>query len=138
MNTKKIKILTHGILPMNGFICGPILTPYNESIDTIHEMVSKGIEVVEVTEDGSEVKLTRTNISDNKKPAQQKSKQKEKPVVEEKVVEKVSEVVEDVPENKEEVPEEEKKEPEINEKERTNDEVPQYHNRDKKRNKFNR
>ena len=63
MNKKKIKILTKGIITVKGFIYGPVLTPYYEDLDTIFEMLSTGIKVVEVLDDGTEVELSIMNFN---------------------------------------------------------------------------
>ena len=162
MNDKKrIKILSTGILPVIGFINGPILTPYYESVQTIYQMVLKGIEIVEVLPDGTEVKLTHANVmTDNTKKQEKKVSKQSK--VKDPVVEEVKEnPVEDIPtvvvtedpvkdtatdekttdqptveEVKEDVVEEKTAEPEIKNQHMTNDEVPKHYKN--KKNKYNR
>lgn len=76
---KKIKILTQGILPGKSFIYGPVLTPYYETDVVIFQLLSKGVEIVEVIEDDAEVKLTISNyLSDNTKAGELKRLQKER------------------------------------------------------------
>lgn len=94
METKKIKILTSGVIECKGFIYGPVLTPYQETVDTIFTMVSRGIEVVEVLDDGTEVQLSTKNFdtlnsTEVTKPKQENVKPivSTKPVVEESVIE---------------------------------------------------
>ena len=65
MAKKKIKILTTGAIRVKGFINGPVLTPYMEDTATIFAMVSQGVKVVEVCNDGSEVRLTTSNFADD-------------------------------------------------------------------------
>lgn len=109
MNEKKIKVLTSGMLNVPGFFYGPILTPYLEKLSVIYRLVSSGIEVVEVCNDGREVKLDRFNYADDhnvvnevKKPDVRTEKDKKEqpvevtdPVETEAVVESEEVLVED-------------------------------------------
>jgi len=63
MNKKRIKILTTGVIKVKGYINGPVLTPYYETIDDIIKLLIAGIKVVEVLDDGSEVALNLNNVS---------------------------------------------------------------------------
>lgn len=85
---KKIKILTHGPIRIKGFINGPVLTPYYEDTDTIFKMITSGIDIVEVCDNGTEIKLDISNftLNNNKEKI---SKEVKKPIEEDKVVEKV-------------------------------------------------
>lgn len=65
MNEKRIKILTGGLINVPGFLYGPILTPYMEKLSVIYRLVSSGITVVEVCNDGHEVILTRDNYAED-------------------------------------------------------------------------
>lgn len=65
MTKKKIKILTTGVIKVKGFINGPVLTPYFEDLNTIFALVSAGVKVVEVCDDGAEITLTPSNFSDD-------------------------------------------------------------------------
>jgi len=113
MNKKRIKILTKGIITVKGFIYGPVLTPYNEDLDTIFKMLSTGVEVVEVLDDGTEVKLDMMNfnadnvVKDEKKTTSRRSHQAEDNKPSEPVVEPtVEEVKEEAPAVEETVTEE--------------------------------
>ena len=68
MDSKRIKILTSGVIPVKGFFCGPILTPHRETISNIYRLISAGINVVEVLDNGSEVKLTMMNYNIDNNP----------------------------------------------------------------------
>jgi hypothetical protein len=66
--TKKIKITNKGyVLTSRGMARTPIDRPYRETVDTIRLLIARfGADVVEVLDDGSEVKLTINNYaSDN-------------------------------------------------------------------------
>jgi hypothetical protein len=76
MSGKKIKVLSSGLISIKGGIYGPILTPYEESFETIFQLIAGGYKVVEVKEDGTEVPLTILNYDEIIVP--------EKPVVEKK------------------------------------------------------
>lgn len=78
MNKKKIKILSSGIIRVKGYICGPVLTPYDEDVDTIYKMLAEGIDIVEVTDDGREVELTVSNFKDDHSSAALKKAEEEK------------------------------------------------------------
>ena len=69
---KKIKVLTKGpVITSKGTICGPILRPFMESLDTILTNISRfNLDIVEVLDNGNEVKLTIFNFDkdNNKKP----------------------------------------------------------------------
>lgn len=97
MNTKKrIKVLSSGIIRVKGFMYGPILTPYFEDIDTIYAMITSGVKVVEVADDGKEIELTISNIgSDNTSTTKKSTTETKKhtdPVKQEKGAEPVAEV----------------------------------------------
>lgn len=78
MDKKRIKILTSGVIKIKGFINGPVLTPYYEDINTIFALVSGGVKVVEVCDDGEEILLNTSNFSnDNSKAARDAAKAKE-------------------------------------------------------------
>jgi len=59
---KMIKILQRGPIYPKGGISGPILTPYMEDVRTIFIMITRGIKVVEVLSDGTEVVLNTMNF----------------------------------------------------------------------------
>ena len=68
MDSKKIKILTSGLIPVKGFYTGPILTPHMETVERIFKLVAAGIKVVEVLNDGTELVLNVSNYNtDNNK-----------------------------------------------------------------------
>lgn len=98
MNKKKIKILTRGAIRVKGFINGPVLTPYYEDVNTIFAMIVAGVHIVEVLEDGSEVRLTTTNfaeINTPEQPVKTKTENEPKaPIIKEE--ENVEEVIEEV------------------------------------------
>jgi len=92
---KKIKILSSGPIECCGYIWGPVLTPYMELTSKIFKMISSGVHVVEVLEDGTEVKLTVENLKkDNAvtpEPTEEPEVIEEKPTMEDSVVEEVVE-----------------------------------------------
>lgn len=137
MDKKKIKILTRGPIRAKGFINGPVLTPYFESTSTIFTMLTSGVHVVEVCEDGREVRLTPNNLyEDNSKVVEPEKVEEvkvetmveemvsEEPKVEEAVIEE--DVVEE--EVKEEVAEVEKVEEVKPEETKVEAPKPQYQN----------
>lgn len=69
MTKKRIKILTTGAIRVKGFINGPVLTPYFEDISTIFSMVSSGVHIVEVCDDGVEIELNTSNFTDDNSKA---------------------------------------------------------------------
>ena len=82
---KKIKVLTSGIIRVKGYMCGPILTPYFEDIDTICKMLAENIKVVEVCDDGTEAVLTISNVgNDNSETAKRKAAELKKKAAEER------------------------------------------------------
>jgi len=62
IKTKNIKILSTAPIMAKGGVYGPILSPYTEQTSTIFAMISKGVNVVEVLKDGTEIKLTARNF----------------------------------------------------------------------------
>ena len=93
MVKKRIKILTRGAIRVRGFINGPVLTPYYEDISTIFAMVSEGIHIVEVCEDGTEIRLTSSNFAeDNNKPVKEHIDEVIEPVHAEEIQEITEEV----------------------------------------------
>ena len=89
--TKKIKILTSGPITAIGYIWGPVLTPYHEKMNTIFKLLSAGVKLVEVTDDGREVELTLQNYynDNNSKPVVNNSKEERKVIKEVKPIEDV-------------------------------------------------
>lgn len=84
--SKKIKILSRGfVFTSRGRCRTPILRPYVESCDIILQMLSKdNAEIVEVLEDGREVKLTIQNFASDNSVVEEKEEvvevaQKEEP-----------------------------------------------------------
>ncbi len=143
---KRIKVLSRGPIECCGFIYGPILTPYWETLAKIFKMVSANIHVVEVLEDGTEVKLTVENFKrDNTVTPVVEATPEVVEEVKEDIQEEVVEEVEVEPTVVEEVEDEiklETIEPETTEEPvvektetRTTDEV---NNRNSNRNKHNR
>lgn len=93
---KKIKILSTGPIECCGFVWGPVLTPYMEDVSKIFKMISAGIHVVEVLEDGTEVKLTVENLKKDNSVVEPRPEETMDPVVEEPTEEeKVEEVSDD-------------------------------------------
>lgn len=83
---KKIKILTPGIINAKGFIVGPVITPYIEECEMIFKMISTGVNVVEVLDNGSEITLNVSNFdTDNNKKGSTKAPKKVTAPVEELV-----------------------------------------------------
>lgn len=78
---KMITVHYNGPIRAKGGVCGPILTPYNEDIDTIFKMLTQGIKVVEVLKDKSEVILNLSNFNTDNEPVEET----ETKVVEDKV-----------------------------------------------------
>lgn len=116
MTKKRIKILTTGAITVKGFINGPVLTPYWEDTATIFSMVSKGIHVVEVCDDGSEVRLTLNNFADdNSKVSREAKKAKQAELVNNIMNGNNDTIKEESTEVKEEVKEETVEESEITE-----------------------
>ena len=64
-NSKKIKILTKGVIHSKGLIYGPVLTPYMETLDNIFTLLADGVHIVEVLNDGTELKLDITNFKND-------------------------------------------------------------------------
>lgn len=62
---KKIVINTAGPISLKSGIYGPILTPYKERIETVVALVTHGYNVLEVLENGEQVKLTLQNVNKN-------------------------------------------------------------------------
>lgn len=58
---KRIKILSTGPIWEKAGVMGPILTPYKEDVATIIKLLSDGIKVNEVLNNGKEVPLTFMN-----------------------------------------------------------------------------
>lgn len=93
-NKKRIKILSTGMIKVHGFINGPVLTPYYEDISVIIKMLTAGVKVVEVADNGAETLLTVSSVlADSEK---QEKEQIEEVKVEETVEEVAEEVVEEV------------------------------------------
>lgn len=91
-NTKMIKVLTGGVLPVKPFLYGPVLTPYPETYDRIFTMVTANVQVVEVLQNGEEVKLSTSNFdSDNEKTPKKNTK------VEKETKEPVAPKIQDAP-----------------------------------------
>ena len=146
---KKIKILSTGPIECCGFVWGPVLTPYMETTSKIFKMISAVIHVVEVLEDGTEVRLTVENLrKDNSVEPEVKEDVIEEPKAEEVVevpsieseqveeVTEVTETVDDVKLETIEVAEEPKAEEVVEEvKPIITDEV---NNRNNNKNKHNR
>lgn len=66
--SKMVKVLTKGPIYAKGGVYGPIETPYKEDERTIFNMISRGIKVVEILRDGTELSLTPLNFDkDNEK-----------------------------------------------------------------------
>ena len=65
IDSKKIKILTSGPITAIGYIWGPVLTPYFETMNNIFKMLSAGVNIVEVADDGVEIPLSIQNYQDN-------------------------------------------------------------------------
>ena len=88
-NTKKIKITNKGyVLTSRGMARTPIDRPYKETVDTIRLLIARfGADVVEVLNDGSEIKLTINNYAsdnnnkvDSNKPTKNKPAKKEESI----------------------------------------------------------
>lgn len=94
MEKKKIKILTTGVIRLKGFINGPVLTPYYEDLSTIFALVSGGIKIVEVCDDGTEILLTTGNFSEDHSKAAREKKETEKKAKEQAAVKKEEKIVE--------------------------------------------
>ena len=62
-DTKMIKILSEKHIYSKGGIFGPVLTPFRETVADIFLMLLENVELVEVTEDGKDVKLTIQNFN---------------------------------------------------------------------------
>ena len=111
MNKKRIKILTRGPIRIKGFINGPVLTPYFEDIAVIFAMLSAGVKIVEVCEDGTEIPLTTNNFADNNTKKEEEVAPVVEPIAEEIPVEiepePIMEVIPPVITLAEEVPTEE-------------------------------
>lgn len=95
---KRIKITSCGPLATKGGAHGPIRTPYLETIANIKKLLSRDrANVIEVLEDGSEVKLTLTNFCLDNRPVKVEAPKKvEEPKSGEKVQEPAQEKVEEV------------------------------------------
>jgi len=63
-----ITVHYNGPIYAKGGVCGPILTPYKEDIETIFKMITQGIKVVEILEDGTTVVLNLTNFNTDNTP----------------------------------------------------------------------
>lgn len=120
---RKIKILTKGpIRPMNN--ChGPILTPWAVSEERVRVFLKAGLDVVEVMPNGTEKKLTLTDVMVNGEDAPA-----EKPVEQPKV----EAPVEDAPAEPAEVEVDEAVEETEDVAEDAAPEKPQYNNNHKK------
>lgn len=131
--SKKVRIPSAGILNALGGISGPINTPSFLGIKYIENLLVSGKEVIEVLEDGTEIKLDFNNYNkDNSKMAKEL---KEKVVVKE---EPVVDVVDDVWENEEvgdTVEEEQEIEEEVKEQQYTHKQNNKNYN--KKNKKYN-
>ena len=86
---KRIKVLSRGPIECCGFIYGPILTPYMETLSKIFKMVSANVHVVEVLEDGTEVRLTVENLKKDNSVKPVEESKVEEPVVEPTVEEEI-------------------------------------------------
>lgn len=132
---KKIKVLSSGIIRVKGFICGPILTPYYEDFDVIYKMITSGLDVVEVADDGAEIKLTVSNIGTDhssaaRKAAEDEAKKKadaEREAAKRKAAEKEAQIAK---KNSEE------KAPEIKQEHRNSDESQKFNKYSKYQNKY--
>lgn len=111
---KKIKILSNGVLKVYGHINGPVLTPYYEDISVIVKLISSGVKVVEVSDNGSETLLTVSSVLEEKEE-----------VKEEKKIEEAA---------KEELKEEVKEEIEVNEPESSDEKIVEESEPDTKKN----
>lgn len=151
MEKKKIKILTDGVIRVKGFINGPVLTPYKEDISTIFALVSSGVKVVEVCDDGTEITLTTSNFSEDHSKPHVKEEVMEEKVENDQTDDVKNEVNEEVHEEKIETTEEQSIEENVDDIESESveevvhsepvvDEVRhQYnHNNNKKHNKHNK
>lgn len=104
---KRIKILSNGVISVYGHINGPVLTPYYEDISVIVKLITSGVKVVEVADNGSESLLTVSSVLAEEKEEENnevKEEKVEEPVKEE-VVEEVA-VVEEPESSDEQVVEE--------------------------------
>jgi hypothetical protein len=61
LKSKKIRILESGPINALGGIQGPILSYYRETMATIFQLVRDGVNVIELTPDGSEIPLNIQN-----------------------------------------------------------------------------
>lgn len=112
--SKKVRIPSAGILNALGGISGPINTPSFLGIKYIENLLVSGKEVIEVLEDGTEIKLDFNNYNkDNSKITRMAKELKEEVIVkEEPVVDIVdddvwqNEEVEDTVEEEQEIEEE--------------------------------
>lgn len=59
---KLIKITSRGPIYAKGGIYGPITTPFMEETTNIFRMISGGIKVVEILDNGSEIELKASNF----------------------------------------------------------------------------
>jgi len=75
MNAKLIKIKSNGPIYAKGGVYGPIETPYAEDLGTVFRMLSAGVKIVEVLEDGTEVVLTVSNFDKNNAPKKEEKAQ---------------------------------------------------------------
>lgn len=72
--TKRIKILTRGVITSKNFVYGPVLTPYPETLQNIYKLLADGVNVVEVTDDGKDIPLDTMNYDkDHSKAARMKA-----------------------------------------------------------------
>ena len=60
---KQITIPQTGPIWTKGGIMGPIITPYHEDVDTIRLMLSNGVKLNEVLEDGTQQPLTLESLA---------------------------------------------------------------------------
>lgn len=96
---KRIKILTRGAITAIGCIYGPILTPYYEKESIIFKLVAAGVHVVEVLDDGSEIKLGVDNYKANNNIQKKKAAKSVAPKAEDVNTTPVVESTQKEPEN---------------------------------------